>query len=189
MILPVISNFNAGEEVSGSACMSVYKKDIIDKFSLRFKSMEEIFSEDNMFNIEYLAKCKKAAALDLPLYYYRKTPGSATGTLQAYTLSALQNFGRQTEKICLELGIEKAEAEKRNTARYLDALSAFIKKKTDISALKEAKEFFALCADDKYTKDCIKAVKVGQSKPQVVIFAKLLRFRLFTMLYILIKIY
>ena len=53
IILPIVSNLSAGVEVTGSMCMSVYRKTIIDENNLKVRNMSEIYSEDNFFNIEY----------------------------------------------------------------------------------------------------------------------------------------
>ena len=56
----------------------IYRKDIIDKFGIRFTDGLKYF-EDREFNWKYLCHCNKIAWIDEPLYGYRVTENSAIG--------------------------------------------------------------------------------------------------------------
>lgn len=55
-----------------SACRSIYRKQIIDQFGLKFESERRYISEDLLFNIDYLSHCYGVAIVDEALYFYRQ---------------------------------------------------------------------------------------------------------------------
>lgn len=55
---------------SMSVWHSIYKKEILDKFNIRFASEREILSEDILFNITYISKCRKIALIPYALYFH-----------------------------------------------------------------------------------------------------------------------
>lgn len=52
----------------------LYRREIIDKWQLKM-DVNVSFSEDFLFNLEYLLHCRTIAALQIPVYYYEKTDG------------------------------------------------------------------------------------------------------------------
>lgn len=53
-----------------SACMSVYKRDVIEKNAIFFQSERKIFSEDTLFNLEYCKYIDSAVAVSESYYHY-----------------------------------------------------------------------------------------------------------------------
>ena len=49
---------------------SIYKKEIIDKYNIRFLSEREIASEDIPFQIDFLSKSSKIMYVPQNYYYY-----------------------------------------------------------------------------------------------------------------------
>lgn len=67
--LQYIENFN----FFGSACLSCYKRSIIEENNLRFIGLQELGSfEDGLFNIQFLSKASSFLYIDQYLYHYRK---------------------------------------------------------------------------------------------------------------------
>lgn len=52
-----------------SPCCKLYKKEIIDRFSIRFDKTMSL-GEDTVFNMSYVSHCKKINAISKPLYFY-----------------------------------------------------------------------------------------------------------------------
>ena len=189
MLLPIVSNLGAGVEVSGSMCMTVYRKSIIDENNLKVRNMSEIFSEDNFFNIEYLSFAHRAKAVNVPFYYYRKHTGSISNIVHDYTVPALKRFEKGVCDICEKLGISQQEALRRCRARFMVQFSAVVKKKIDALPLKEVKKYLRDTIkennlDFSFTADDLQGVEF-----QVKLFWILLKFRMYTPLYLLVKIY
>lgn len=61
-----------------SACMAVYKKEVIDACKLFFHSEREILNEDILFNLELLLRIRSAYILHDVLYHYDCREGSLT---------------------------------------------------------------------------------------------------------------
>jgi len=189
MILPLIASTKPGVEIAGSMCMAVYRREIITKNNLAVKPMEEVFSEDNFFNIEFLSFAQRAKAVNKPLYFYRRHLGSVSNRVHGYTVPALKRFAEYTKQIGTRLGLDINEVEKRNRLRFIVTFSAVVKKKIDALPLGEVK---------KYLKDTINGNKVDLSfakddlncvEFQVKLFWILMRYKLYTPLYLLVKVY
>ena len=59
----------------GALWNKLYRRSIVEKQGLRFDA-EVSWSEDFLFNLEYLRHVRLVAAVPKPLYYYYKRPGS-----------------------------------------------------------------------------------------------------------------
>ena len=66
---------NPADYYYGVLWNKLYKKSIIDTYHLKMDATLS-WSEDFIFNLEYLLHVKKVAPLQLPIYYYVKTEGS-----------------------------------------------------------------------------------------------------------------
>ncbi len=189
MILPIIANFEKGLEVSASMCMSLYKKEIIDKYNIFAKDMSEVFSEDNFFNIEYLSKCQKAAAINKPYYYYRKHSQSISNQVHDYTVSALKNFEEYTLKIGAEMGLSSDEIKLRNKIKFIVLFSAVVKKKIDALSYGEYKKYIRNLIKENNLSFDYTRYELSLTENQVKLFWILMRYKMYFPLYILVKIY
>lgn len=189
MILPLIASTKVGVEIAGSMCMAVYRRSIIAENNLAVKPMEEVFSEDNFFNIEFLSFAQRAKAVNKPLYFYRRHMGSVSNKVHDYTVPALKRFAEYTKQIGCRLGLDEKEVEKRNRIRFIVTFSAVVKKKIDALPLGEVKRYLKDTingnnVDLSFTKDDLSCVEF-----QVKLFWILMRYKLYTPLYLLVKVY
>ncbi len=189
MILPLIASTKAGVEIAGSMCMAVYRRNIIEENRIKVRSMEEVFSEDNFFNIEFLSCAERAKTINQPLYFYRRHSDSISNKVHPFTVSALKRFAEYTGQICEKLGIDAKEAEKRNCIRFMVTFSALVKKQIDVLPLKELKKYLKNTVkendlDFKISKEAMQCAEF-----QVKLFWLLMRFKMYTVLYLLVKIY
>ena len=189
MILPLIASTKIGVEIAGSMCMAVYRRSIIEENNLAVKPMEEVFSEDNFFNIQFLSCAERAKAVNKPLYFYRRHMGSVSNRVHDYTVPALKRFAEYTKQIGAKLGLDAAEVGKRNRIRFIVTFSAVVKKKIDALPLGEVKRYLKDTikgnnVDLSFTKDDLSCVEF-----QVKLFWILMRYKLYTPLYLLVKVY
>ena len=56
--------------VSCSVWRNIYRKSIIEKYSIRFVSERDLISEDIPFNISYMMKCESAYVINRKYYHY-----------------------------------------------------------------------------------------------------------------------
>jgi len=67
------------ENKYGITCWNkIYKKELFNKFSLKFEKNKEIFAEDLLFNTKLFLHIKRINYLSTPLYNYRIREGSIT---------------------------------------------------------------------------------------------------------------
>lgn len=189
MILPLIASTKIGVEIAGSMCMAVYRREIITENSLSVKPMEEVFSEDNFFNIEFLSFAERAKAVNKPLYFYRRHLGSVSNRVHDYTVPALKRFADYTKQTGSRLGLDIQEVEKRNRIRFIVTFSAVVKKKIDALPLGEVKKYLKETiignnVDLSFDRDDLNCVEF-----QVKLFWILMRYKLYTPLYLLVKVY
>ena len=189
MILPLIASTKSGVEIAGSMCMAVYRRSIIAQNNLAVKPMEEVFSEDNFFNIEFLSCANRAKSVNLPLYFYRRHLGSVSNKVHDYTVPALKRFAEYTQQIGEKLALDADEVKKRNRIRFIVTFSAVVKKKIDILPLGQVKKYLKETingnkVDLSFTKDELSCVEF-----QVKLFWILMRYKLYTPLYLLVKVY
>lgn len=62
---------------------SLYRRDVIEKFSLRFCSERELISEDLLFNLDFLMNAKMAVEIPEPVYYYCEHSGSLSTAVRS----------------------------------------------------------------------------------------------------------
>ena len=74
----VMGNCQEDEQLPISACMILYKKEIMDKYEMRFFSERQYISEDFLFNIEYILKINSASIVEDTYYYYCDNQNSLT---------------------------------------------------------------------------------------------------------------
>ncbi len=189
LILPIVYPMKSGIEVPGSMCMTIYRKSIIDENSLKVRNMSEIFSEDNFFNIEYLSYAERVKTVNRPFYFYRKNLNSISNIVHDYTVPALKRFEKGVCRICEKLEIPVEEAQRRCKVRFVVQFSAVVKKKIDALPLKEVKQYLKETIKENNLDFSFTAQDLQCVEFQVKLFWILLKFRMYTPLYLLVKIY
>jgi glycosyltransferase involved in cell wall biosynthesis len=101
----VLPNFIAdnGERISNSVCNHVYLRRLIEAHQIRFFSEREIYTEDFLFNLQYVLHIEELKVIKDIFYYYRFTIGSLT---KSYRTNYLNIVGRRDATV-LEI-LEKA---------------------------------------------------------------------------------
>ena len=102
----------------GALWNKLYRRSIVEKQGLRFEEGVS-WSEDFLFNLEYLRHVRLVAAVPKPLYYYHKRPGSLI-TSQA-TLRKLIRMKRDTFDYYKDLyqDLDLYDEQKARVYRYL----------------------------------------------------------------------
>lgn len=84
----------------------LYRRDLIEQYGIRCNE-EFAWSEDFLFNLEYIRYAQRFAALQTPIYYYRKNENSITAT-KVNLLSAIKvkkNLFPYYKKLYTEIGL------------------------------------------------------------------------------------
>lgn len=72
--------FSAAGKYVLSACLHVYRRELLKAHDLRFVSERQVGSEDYLFNLQALLHIRQLKMLDSPLYSYERRSGSLTQT-------------------------------------------------------------------------------------------------------------
>lgn len=100
-LIPSLLTYGMGFGIS--CCMKMFRINMINSNSLRFKSEREVISEDTLFILELFAKVRAVSVLDENLYFYYKNETSLTNQYRA---------DRQLKNdIFLQKALETANAE------------------------------------------------------------------------------
>lgn len=91
---------------TGSACTAIYKREIIERFNLRFSS--EYISEDYLFNIDFSIVCGKIIFTSEILYFYRKVSNSRTTYNENKIIQAI-NFAEKLGDVLDSIGYPDAK--------------------------------------------------------------------------------
>lgn len=102
-----------------SACMSVYKKERMDEFALRFRSEREILNEDILFNLEYLLKIRSAYVLHDIFYNYDCREGSLTQRYKPLMYERKCRLFAFFESLMQEAEFRDAEEVRRRYAQFV----------------------------------------------------------------------
>ncbi len=70
---------NPADYYYGVLWNKLYRREIVERYHLRMNP-EISWCEDFMFNLEYIRRCERFYALQIPIYYYVKTKGSLVST-------------------------------------------------------------------------------------------------------------
>ena len=189
MILPLMSNLEAGFEVTGSMCMAVYRTDIIKENGLQVIQPKIVFNEDNYFNIKYLTLSQRARTLNIPFYYYRRNMASITNTIYDHTVSAMKRFADETAVIAKGLGVSDEEISLRNKTRFMVSFSAMVRKVFDQKPRKEAIEYIKRKVSENNLDLSYTSRELACVEFQVKLFWVLMRYGMYTPLYMLVKLY
>ena len=101
-------------ENSRSACMKLYKTDVIENNDISF--FEDIYAEEDFsFNVLVNLYSKKISLLDEEIYYYRKQINSITTNKETFRINAIKSFAFLTREI-----------EKRNLLESNKVLKDFV---------------------------------------------------------------
>lgn len=94
------------DELRGvSACMSVFQRELIERFHIRFPSERKVLSEDTLFNLEYCKHIESAAVLPEYFYHYLQNETSFSHAYRPDRYSLTERLCSLLEEYALEYGI------------------------------------------------------------------------------------
>ena len=80
------------DQVKGTVWNSLYRKKVIDENKIYFKSEKEIFSEDTLFNVEFLKKCGNVKLITSTAYRYIINSNSTTNKYDGQKLEKISKY-------------------------------------------------------------------------------------------------
>lgn len=70
----------------------IYRREVIDKYNIRFQSEKKVLSEDVLFNLEFLEKANKLTVCSTVGYYYAQIEGSLSKRYRPHFFSAIKEL-------------------------------------------------------------------------------------------------
>lgn len=171
--------------VVGSVCCVLYKKEIIDKYTIRFLNEREYVSEDVIFNYMYFKKCKRIQFLKDDLYIYCENEGSLT---KKYNPDKVQKFKNLYNILKKEIDTNKEDYYYGLDTLYIGYMRVAIIQEVRLNPNKKMikKNIRDLCNDELLCK-ILKIYDTKYMTTKQKIFTWLMKKQLINMLYIVSK--
>lgn len=107
-----------------SACMSVYRMDIVRKHGVKFPSERAVFSEDTIFNLEYCRYIKAAVAINKMFYHYCLKEDSFSRGYQKERLTKAEAFVDLLTEYAQQFKIEELVVNRIRTMLWIIVIDA-----------------------------------------------------------------
>lgn len=167
-----------------SVCMSLYKREVINRFNLRF---QKILSEDTIFNIAAYSCAKTISFVAYTDYCYRKEEqASITKSLSLNKKSQFKEFLRTLRDLAFEEDLECQIRAKRMAIDYC-RLYVGIVDGTNLT-IKEKKKYISEFVEDEEIRGCWKGYPVSTLPLQQRIFHLMIEHRFYFFALLLIRI-
>lgn len=189
MFLQIISADKFNTEIPGTMCAAIYKKSIICDNNLLVPDSRLTNSEDNHFNLMFLPLCTRVMWVDEHLYYYRNNISSLSNEVSVDKVQAINNFACIAKNLAEQQGIEEKIISQKVKFRTMVSFSRLVKKMADASALREFKKNLAYFRSELKIDITPDISYIGKIPMKVLLFCFLTYFRLYTILYRLIRLY
>lgn len=167
-----------------SVCMSLYRKDVIDRFNLRFR---KILSEDTIFNIAAYSCAKKISFAPYTDYCYRKEEqASITKSLSPNKKIQFKDFLIALRDLALEEDLECQIRAKRMAIDYCRFYVGIVAG-TDLD-IKEKKKYIREFVEDQEILECCNGYPISTLPLQQRIFHLMIEHRFSFGVLLLVKI-
>lgn len=105
-----------------SSCMSIYSREVIEKFNIRFTSERVNASEDTIYNIDFLKHTRKIGIIPYTFYYYCLNGASLT---QSFLPEKLERITVLRKQMIEHLG-DWDEKHERSNRFYIGYARSFV---------------------------------------------------------------
>lgn len=166
----------------------MYDLNLIKEHLITFTNENEYFSEDSIFNYEYLMKCNKATIINDNLYNHTFYNKNSICNIYNERYNCLDNWYYYLLERATEENKEKVK--KVVQQRYINFTLLRIKQeillsnKSVIEIIKKIREII----NNKITREAIKEVNVKDKSKKQKIFILLIKYRLSILIYLLINL-
>ena len=168
-----------------SACMALYKTELVKNNGVRFVSEREYMNEDMIFRIELCKHIKKAVVIPDNLYYYFHNSGTLT---TSYKENRFEESVKMFEKVSELLKYFNCEElYKRNTRYFMINALVSIKQEISHNGYSSYKAVKSICKN-KILINAIKSYPISSLPIQQKLFFKLIELRCSNAVFALTKI-
>lgn len=149
---------NDDESPISTVWMGIYKREIITNNHIRFYSEREYYSEDSIYNLEVLSKCKRVGFENICKYHFIRTGNSLSAVLDDGRYDKFDNWYQLILDISKESNIEQY------ILGYLDHMyMSLYKGSIDriIETYAEKKEIQKLIMEYRKKAKCLSRIRIG----------------------------
>ena len=93
-----------------SACTAIYRRSLLERYSIRFHSERKLYSEDMIFNLDFLSHADRAVYDHSVLYFYRRNPSSVTQAVNMSRCDMMERFNVFMAEAMPEWGLSAEQA-------------------------------------------------------------------------------
>lgn len=145
-----------------SACMSMFRTEIIKKHEIRFQSERKVFSEDTLFCLDYCKYINRAVTVSCPFYHYCLKADSFTKGYQEKRLELTIDFCNTLSQYARDYKIELLVTERINMVLWvtlMDCVKQEVLRSRDIGNRKTYQTIKELC-NHPYVKEVIRKMNI-----------------------------
>lgn len=131
-----------------SACMSIFRTDIIKNKNIHFQSERKVFSEDTLFCLDYCKYINRAVTLSRPFYHYCLKADSFTKGYQEKRLELTIDFCNTLSQYARDYRMEQLVGERINMVLWItlmDCVKQEILRSKDIGNQKTYQMIRGIC--------------------------------------------
>ena len=170
-----------------SACMSMFRTEIINHNKIRFLSERKVFSEDTLFCLDYCKYIKKVVTLSHPFYHYCLKADSFTKGYQEKRLELTIDFCNTLSRYACDYKVEELVSERINMVLWItlmDCVKQEILRSRETGVRKTYQMIREIC-NHSYVKEVIRNMNTDGFHMKQKLFWFAIRRRLIPMVMIL----
>ena len=143
----IIGHVNKNIAIGFTACKSLYKREIFDKYNIRFFSERKFISEDLIFNIDYIPKCKLIKFVENTYYHYCYKPNSLTKRYNEKRFDLVKVLYNEVVKKTKQIGIYE-DVKKGINYSFIGNVRVCIKQEKMNTKSKAIENISKICEDE-----------------------------------------
>lgn len=172
-----------------SACMTAFRRDIIECYSICFPSERKVLSEDTIFNLEYCRHIETAAVLSEYFYHYLQNPSSFSHAYRKDRFSKTLVLCDILKKYALQYNLEELVHSRIRMVLWVNLMECIKQevRRTDADRRIIYKNVKQMCCDSA-TQDEIKRLRMSAFDGKQKVFCFAVRRKYIVMVIILAKL-
>lgn len=164
-----------------SACMTMFRRSIIQEHGIRFPSEREFLSEDTIFNLDFCLYAQKAVVLPSYFYHYCQNPDSFSHAYRPDRFALTVVLCRTLFSYAARYGVEEETKNRIRMALWVSLMECIKQETKRIGQvpLKTVRQRVIEFCDDPLTRDALEGLPAGEFPAKQRMFRMLLRRRMF----------
>lgn len=174
-----------------SVWKALFKKEVFEKFKIRFVSEREYISEDIIFDIDFLSKVNKVVAIKDFVYYYCVNPNSLSKSFRADRFEKVKKLYFKIIDMLKKYYPQEKFQERTDRlllARARTNIRQIVKHRKVLNK-KETKEAIMKICNDKDLKEILDRYNINSLPKKYSLVAKLIKWKKYNLLILVFSIF